>query len=58
MPILLMLRALTPARMKKKLKTEAMPELKPLKNSLPRLVVEHLFLLPDPVLLMPTSPLP
>jgi hypothetical protein len=58
MPILLMLRALTPARMKKKMRTEAMPELKPRKNILPRLVVEHLSLRPDLVLLTPTYPLP
>jgi hypothetical protein len=50
-------KALTPARTKKRLKTEAMPEQMFQKSNLPRPVAELLFLLLDPALLMPTSPL-
>jgi hypothetical protein len=55
--MLKMLKALTLARARKKLKTEAMPELMSQKSGLLWPVVELLFLLPDPALLMPTSPL-
>jgi hypothetical protein len=57
-PILQMLRGMTPARMKKKLKMEAMPKLRLWNNSLLRSVVGHLFLLVDPTLLRPTHRLP
>jgi hypothetical protein len=55
--MLKMLKALTPARMRKKVKMEAMPELMSRKSGLPRLVVELLFLLLDLALLMLMSPL-
>jgi hypothetical protein len=53
--MLRMLRARTPAKTKKKLKT---PTLKLWSRALPRLEVMALFLLLDPALLKPTSPLP
>jgi hypothetical protein len=57
-PMLKMLKALTPATMRKKLKMEAMPALLLQHSDLPRLVVMLLSLLLDPALLMPTFQLP
>jgi hypothetical protein len=57
MLMLKMPKALTPARTKKRMKMEAMPEQMFWKSNLPRPVAELLFLLLDLALLMPMSPL-